>query len=147
MAKKEKDVTYYEAIGRRRTATARVRLYITKKPTKINAAAQKGEMYVNDMPIEDYFPSATYKQLYMKPFVTTETEGRFMVSIVTKGGGKHGQVEAVALGISRALELVDEDNRKKLKPVGLLSRDSRSRERRKPGTGGRARRQKQSPKR
>lgn len=147
MAKKDTNLTYYEAIGRRRTAVARVRLYLTKKPAKINAAAQKGEIFVNDMPIDQYFPTEAYKQLYMQPFNVTETAGRFLVSITARGGGKHGQVEAVALGISRALELVNEGNRAKLKPEGLLTRDSRGRERRKPGTGGRARRQKQSPKR
>lgn len=147
MAKKDKTLTYYEAIGRRRSATARVRLYITKKATKVNADVQKGQIYVNDMPIEAYFPSEILKKQYMKPLELAGAESRFTISITTSGGGKQGQLDAVTLGLSRALELVDADNRKKLKPEGLLSRDSRVRERRMAGTGGRARRQKQSPKR
>lgn len=70
-----------------------------------------------------------------------------MVSVIARGGGKHSQMEATMLGISRALEIADGDNRAVLKPQGFLSRDARARERRKPGTGGRARRVKQSPKR
>lgn len=145
--KKEKGITYYEAVGRRRSATARVRLYIAKKTMKVNSEAQKGQIYINDMPIESYFPSDILKKQYMLPLVLTGAEDRFTISITTSGGGKNGQLDAVVLGISRALELADGENRKKLKPAGLLSRDSRVRERRMAGTGGRARRQKQSPKR
>jgi small subunit ribosomal protein S9 len=147
MPKKEKNLTYYEGIGRRRSAVARVRLYISKKPTKVNTESQKGQIFINDMPIEQYFPSEILRKQYMLPLTITESESRFAISITASGGGKQGQLEAVSLGLARALELADAENRKKLKPEGLLSRDSRTRERRKPGTGGRARRKKQSPKR
>lgn len=147
---KVKTLKFYEAIGRRKSAIARVRLYLgTKgnKPTKMNAAVEKGGIMVNELPIEKYFQMDLYKTLYQLPLEVTDTVGRFAISILTQGGGKKSQIDAVQLGLARALELVDGDNRSKLKPEGLLSRDARVRERRKPGTGGRARRQKQSPKR
>lgn len=147
---KTKTLKYYEATGRRKSAIARVRLYLgTKgnKPTKVNSAVEKGTIMVNDLPIDSYFQMDMYKTLYNLPLVLTDAVGRFAISILTQGGGKKSQLSAVQLGLSRALELVDGDNRAKLKPEGLLSRDARVRERRKPGTGGRARRQKQSPKR
>jgi small subunit ribosomal protein S9 len=148
MATKDKALTYYEAIGRRRSAVARVRLYIQKAKTlTVNSEVKKGEIMVNDLPIDTYFPLDTDKIVYLKPLELADAVGRFAISIVVRGGGKHGQLEATAMGLARALELVDGSLRAKLKPEGLLTRDSRTRERRKPGTGGRARRQKQSPKR
>ncbi len=147
---KIKTLKYYEATGRRKSAIARVRLYLgTKgnKPPKINASVEKGSIMVNDLPVDAYFQMDMYKSLYNLPIVLSDAVGRFAISILTQGGGKKSQLSAVQLGLSRALELVDAENRAKLKPVGLLSRDARVRERRKPGTGGRARRQKQSPKR
>lgn len=148
MAPKTKALTYYEAIGRRRSAVARVRLYIQKAKTlSVNSEVKKGEIMVNDLPIDTYFPLDIDKKIYLKPLEIADAVGRFAISIVVRGGGKHGQLEATAMGLARALELVDGALRAKLKPEGLLTRDSRTRERRKPGTGGRARRQKQSPKR
>lgn len=149
-AQKVKTLKFYEAIGRRKSAIARVRLYLgTKgnKPTKMNTEVEKGTMMVNNLPIEKYFQMDNYKTLYQLPLEVTDAVGRFTISILTEGGGKKSQIDAVQLGLARALELVDGENRSKLKPEGLLSRDARVRERRKPGTGGRARRQKQSPKR
>ncbi len=148
MAPKAKAQTYYEAIGRRRSAVARIRLYIQKAKTlTVNSEVKKGEIMVNDLPIDTYFPLDTDKKIYLKPLEIADAVGRFAISIVVRGGGKHGQLEATAMGLARALELVDGSLRAQLKPEGLLTRDSRTRERRKPGTGGRARRQKQSPKR
>lgn len=148
MAPKEKKQSYYEAVGRRRSAVARVRLYIDAgKKTAVNNKAKKGEIFVNDKPIDEYFPISTFKEQYVLPLELTDNVDRFTISVLTKGGGVHGQMEAIKLGIARALELVDEDNRNLLKPYGLLSRDARVRERRKPGKGGKARRKKSSPKR
>lgn len=148
MPTKTKALTYYEAIGRRRSAVARVRLYIQKAKTlTVNSEVKKGDIMVNDLPIDTYFPLDTDKIIYLKPLELADAVGRFAISIVVRGGGKHGQLEATAMGLARALEIVDGTLRAKLKPEGLLTRDSRTRERRKPGTGGRARRQKQSPKR
>lgn len=144
MAKKKTDIKYYEAVGRRKSSLARVRLYIA---TTDKEKVKKGEIMVNNLPAVEYFPGKAHQALFTQPLDMIEARDRFAISILTRGGGKHGQMEASILGIARALELVDVENRATLKPEGLLSRDARVRERRKAGTGGRARRQKQSPKR
>ena len=76
-----------------------------------------------------------------------DNKNRFAISIKTSGGGKNGQLEAIVHGISRSLSKVDENYRSALKKNGFLTRDPRKKERRKVGTGGKARRAKQSPKR
>ena len=83
----------------------------------------------------------------MMPLKLTQNEGRFAISILTEGGGKNGQLEAIVHGLARALLLSDQGYKVVLKKAGLLTRDPRKRERRKVGTGGKARRAKQSPKR
>ncbi|KXK11732.1 MAG: 30S ribosomal protein S9 [Microgenomates bacterium OLB23] len=150
MAKQQKNITYYESIGRRKSAIARVRLYLSSAKAKLPksmAEAKKGEVYVNKMLVQEYFPGEVYKKEYLMPLALTENVNRFIISTLVRGGGIQGQLDALKLGISRALEMVDAENRAKLKPAGLLTRDARVRERRKVGTGGKARRQKQSPKR
>jgi small subunit ribosomal protein S9 len=133
--KAKKDYVY--AVGRRRSASARVRLY-----------RGKGENTVNVQAMDKYFPGSINKDIWSKPFKVTETTDSYYVSVKVVGGGKKGQLEAVTHGIARALaQEKKEEFRKPLKDAGLLTRDSRVRERRKVGTGGRARRQKQSPKR
>lgn len=128
---------YISAIGRRRTATARVRLF-----------KGKGKMVVNDQPIEDYFPGEVAKFHYLQPFQVTETVGKYDATIKVNGSGKKGQLEAVVHGLARAL---DKENQEAYHPAlrkaEVLTRDSRRRERRKPGQMGRARKKKQSPKR
>lgn len=157
MARKSKNLKYYEAIGRRKEAIARVRLYLVgvdKMATVVNPVGEgvlkikQGEIYVNGKPIKEYFPSEVNKTKYLFPLKTTNNEERFATSIVVRGGGTTGQLEAIVHGLSRAIEKVDHDQyRSSLKKLGLLTRDSRTRERRKVGTGGKARRVKQSPKR
>jgi small subunit ribosomal protein S9 len=84
----------------------------------------------------------------LRPFGATETSDKYYFTAKVLGGGKNGQLEAVVLGISRALvSISSEKNRSPLKKLGLLTRDSRIRQRRMVGMGGKARRQKQSPKR
>jgi len=150
MPKKTKNLQYYEGIGRRKSAVARVRLYILGKDRVINTEGLKikaGEIFVNKKPIGDYFPSLIEKNLYLMPLRITDNIDRFAISIKVNGGGKNGQLEAITHGIARALLLIDEANKKILKPTGLLTRDQRKKQRRKVGTGGKARRKKQSPKR
>jgi small subunit ribosomal protein S9 len=150
MAKKEKNLKYYEAIGRRKESVAQVRLYIADK-NGVTIAGKKilaGEMLVNTLPFEKSFAREVDKQRLFHPLQVTETMDRFAISIVVRGGGKNGQIEAISHGISRALTLVDETTYKTLlKKHDLTTRDPRAKERRKVGTGGKARRQKQSPKR
>ncbi|MBI4078956.1 MAG: 30S ribosomal protein S9 [Candidatus Levybacteria bacterium] len=130
---------YIFAVGRKKESSARVRLY---------PSGEKGVITVNGQPIETYFPGNVAKAQYMAPFFLTKTNDVFMVTVKVAGGGKSGQLSAVTHGIARALALYSKDAfRPILKLHGLLTRDARVRERRKVGTGGKARRQKQSPKR
>lgn len=151
MPKKTKDLKYYQAIGRRKRAVAQVRLYIggKAKPSTVSGNKIKpGEILVNQKPIAKIFPSEVEKSRYMVPLKQTKNEDRFAISIILKGGGRSGQLDAISLGLARALEKVDrEANRPVLKRRKLLTRDARVKERRKVGTGGKARRKKQSPKR
>lgn len=129
---------YISVVGRRRTAKARIRLYPHKK----------GDILVNDLPIEQYFPGEMAKKLYLEPLRTCNVIGKYLITIKVNGSGKMGQLGAVVHGMSRALiELDKEKFRPIIKDRGFLTRDSRMRERRKVGMGGKARRRKQSPKR
>jgi small subunit ribosomal protein S9 len=136
-ARKSKKKNYTYAVGRRKKSSARVRLY-----------HGKGETTINGMPIGEYFPGAVYEDVWSKPYKVTEASDKYYATVRVLGGGKKGQADAVAHGIARALAEVKKDGyRKPLKDAGLLTRDSRMKERRKVGTGGKARRKKQSPKR
>jgi len=128
--------TYTYAIGRRKAAVATVKLFFGK-----------GETTANKIAIEKYFPSKTSKIIYDRPFIVTDTLGKYYFQTKLTGGGKGGQVEALSLALCRALVKINEDYKPIIKPTGLLTVDSRVRERRMVGTGGKARRQKQSPKR
>ena len=141
--KTKKNYTY--AVGRRKTATARARLY--NKPS-VPGVEGEHQLMVNGVPAEQFFPSESQKSLYRKPFILTSTLQKMSASVVVAGSGKNAQLHAVVHAISRTLALIDrETNRPILKPAGLLTRDSRAKESRKVGTGGKARRSKQSPKR
>lgn len=134
---KNTKLKYTFAVGRRKEAVARVRLY-----------SGKGLSLVSEKPIEEYFPGEQAKILYLRPLMETNSSGKYYFTAKVAGGGKHGQLEALVHALSRALALEDKDqHRSLLKKRGLLTRDSRTRERRKVGTGGKARRKKQSPKR
>ena len=143
-------VTYYEAVGRRKNATARVRLYVVKEDgmTIAGVAVAKGDMIVNGRRAEKYFPGEVRKKVYLEPFRTTNTIGRFATSILVTGGGPSGQLGAALQGLARALEKTDKEKfRPILKKRGFLTRDPRKKERRKAGFAHKARARKQSPKR
>jgi len=114
---------YYEAVGRRKSATARVRLF----------PGGTGVIIVNDRPLEEYLARETDVLRLKEPFQVTATENRFDVSVKVKGGGVNGQAGAVRLGIARALLKVDPDLRPILRKGGFLTRDARVKERKKPG--------------
>jgi small subunit ribosomal protein S9 len=142
--------TYYEGIGRRKESTARVRLYVVnEEPVVISGKSMnKGDMTVNGKAIEKYFAGEIAKKIYSEPFRTTNTLGRFAVSVKTVGGGQMGQLAAFILGVSRALQKVDTEKfRPILKKRGFMTRDPRAKQRRKAGYAGKARARKQSPKR
>lgn len=143
-------VSYYEAVGRRKVASARVRLYVVKDEsfTLNGVELKKGDMIANGMPFEKYFYGEVYKKMYQEPFRTTNTMGRFATSVKVVGGGLNGQLSAVIHGISRALEKVDREKfRPILKKRGFMTRDPRAKQRRKAGFAGKSRARKQSPKR
>jgi len=118
------DMHYYEAVGRRKRATARVRLY---------PAGETAEIMINGKPVADYFPRKKDQRRLATPLQLVEMEGKFNVSVLTKGGGITGQSDAVRMGIARALIVADESLRPALKKAGLLTRDAREKERKKPG--------------
>jgi len=143
-AKSTKAKNYIYALGRRKTATARVRLY---KTSTVPGVDGKHQLVVNGKDAELYFPGEINKGLYRAPFILTETLQKMSASIKVEGSGPSGQLGATIHGIARALNLFDPSLRPALKAAGFLTRDSRAKERRKAGKGGKARRSKQSPKR
>ncbi|MCF8231802.1 MAG: 30S ribosomal protein S9 [Bacteroidales bacterium] len=110
------------AVGRRKTAIARVYL----KPGS-------GDIKINDRGFDEFFPRESTRKDIVAPFNVTETNGKYDVVVRIAGGGKFGQAEATRLGIARALNKVDEEFRLPLKEKGLLRRDARMVERKKPG--------------
>lgn len=127
---------YFYALGRRKASTARVRLQ-----------GGKGTITVNDKPAEEYFAGSKFLLNELnQPFVALQQENKFDISVRVTGGGHAGQVDAIRLGISKALALMNEDLKATLKRADLLSRDPRERERKKFGLKG-ARKQRQFTKR
>jgi small subunit ribosomal protein S9 len=127
---------YFYALGRRKSSTARVRLQ-----------GGKGAIIINDKPAADYFADSKYLMHELQqPFAVLEQENKFDISVRVSGGGHAGQVDAIRLGIAKALAIMNEDLRSTLKRADLLSRDSREKERKKYGLRG-ARKQRQFTKR
>jgi small subunit ribosomal protein S9 len=113
---------YIEAVGRRKTATARVRLY-----------PGTGEIVVNDKTFEAYFGRALDRMIMMQPLTLVGAQSTYNISIHCSGGGEGGQAAAARLGIARALIEGDANLRPALKQAGFLTRDARAKERKKPG--------------
>jgi len=111
-----------QTVGRRKRAVARVLL-----------APGKGEWKVNGRPLSDYFPRPTHQIRVMEPLKVVDAEGLFDVVIRVRGGGLTGQSDAVRLGLARALVHQDEERRPVLREHGMLTRDPRQVERKKPG--------------
>jgi small subunit ribosomal protein S9 len=109
-------------IGRRKEAVARIYL-----------STGKGNITVNGKDFKDYFPVDTMQYKLEQPFKTTDLSAKFDVKVNVDGGGTTGQAEAIRLAISRALCELDVENRPALKAEGLLTRDARVVERKKPG--------------
>ncbi|HUT19032.1 MAG TPA: 30S ribosomal protein S9 [Anaerolineae bacterium] len=115
---------YYEGVGRRKAATARVRLY-----TEDN----QGQIVVNGRPADEYFTRLGDIQAIREPLEAVGLEGNFFVSVLVKGGGVTGQADAVRHGLARALLKSDPELRPTLRRGGYLTRDPRVKERKKPG--------------
>ncbi len=109
-------------IGRRKTSVARV--YV--KPGK-------GQIIVNDRELNDYFQSEILQTTVKQAITLLKADGQYDVTVNVEGGGNKGQAEAIRLGIARALVTINAENRPPLKKEGLLTRDSRMVERKKPG--------------
>ena len=114
---------YTEAVGRRKTATARVRLY----------PAKKTEWNVNGKELKDYFKTDRLAGIASAALTADGIEGDYFVSVLVKGSGDNAQAEAVRLGVARALVKIDEMQRPTLKALGYMKRDPRSVERKKFG--------------
>ncbi|QGZ97851.1 30S ribosomal protein S9 [Mycoplasma sp. NEAQ87857] len=112
----------YRGLGRRKSSVARVRL-----------TQGQGNFVINGRPAREYLTSDIYLKDANQPFVLTETTGQFDVSVNVKGGGLSGQAGAIRLGIARALLEASLDYRAVLKAAGMLTRDARAKERKKPG--------------
>ncbi len=120
MAKQEK--VQYLGTGRRKKSVARVIL-----------TNGKGAFIINGRTFEEYIPSAATRLDVTQPLVLTESEGKYDISVNVHGGGLTGQAGAIRHGITRALMVINPELRLILKPAGLVTRDPRSKERKKPG--------------
>ena len=128
-AEKKDTKRYFEAVGRRKRAGARVRIF-TANPKE---SAAQGGFSVNDKTFKDYFRLPNLIETAMESLSKLKAADHFRISVKLDGGGINAQAEAVRLGIARALIKFDQNFRKKLKKSGLLSRDPREKERRKYG--------------
>lgn len=119
-----KSSQYYEGVGRRKSATARVRLTLSRK--------KEHSIVVNDKAITEYFDIAEHQNNVIKPLSVLGVEN-FDITIKVSGGGITGQADAIQLGLARALVKYDESLKKQLKDNNYLTRDPRGKERKKPG--------------
>jgi small subunit ribosomal protein S9 len=111
-----------QTVGRRKTAVARVLL----RPGK-------GEMSINGRTLQEYFPRPSLQIRIEEPLKVVQAEGRFDIRVLAAGGGLMGQADALRMGLARALVMFDEDHRRTLSNLGMLTRDARKVERKKPG--------------
>jgi small subunit ribosomal protein S9 len=109
-------------IGRRKTSVARI--YLTPG---------KGEIVINDRPLEKYFPTEIHKIVIQQPITLLEQAGKYDIKVNVRGGGYTGQAEAIRLAVARALCEIDPEHRPSLKKEGFLTRDPRMVERKKYG--------------
>jgi small subunit ribosomal protein S9 len=116
-------VKYFEGVGRRKTAVARVRLFTRGEKT----------ILINDKPLANYFSDTALEQTATSALTTMRCLDKFRVLVKVRGGGLHAQAEAIRHGTARALVLFNPDFRKRLRKAGYLTRDSRERERKKFG--------------
>lgn len=132
----KKGSTYHYSLGRRKSSTARVRIM-----------PGKGNVLINGKTASEYFASSKYLLNKLNdPFLAVDELNKYDVSVMVKGGGHNGQIEAIRLGIARALVEKNEELRSTLKKADMLGRDSREKERKKFGLKG-ARKQRQFTKR
>jgi len=120
------EITKFIGTGKRKSSVARVSLFYPGK----------GKIEVNGIDVDNYVPRDSLVSIIKQPLNVLDKINEYDISVNVKGGGPSGQAGAIRLGISRALVLVDPENRIALKSNGLLTRDSRKVERKKPGQPG-----------
>lgn len=120
---KSGEKTYYQGVGRRKRAIAQVRLF----------PGGKGDITINDRELANFFPEQLLRNIVTAPLDLLALTKQMTVTVKVSGGGKTGQAEAIRHGIARAAESFRPENRKELKVEGFLMRDSRKKERKKPG--------------
>jgi len=118
----EQNQLIHHSIGRRKCATARIFLM-----------PGKGSITINNRPVEAYFPYVLDSKQLLKPLLLVDLDKEYDIVVKVQGGGRKGQLDAIGLGIARAICLIDKSKRAVLKQQGLLSRDARIKERRKYG--------------
>src|SRR3989344_6313949 len=123
---------FYEAVGRRKWSTARVRV-LTKKSSDKQISEDKSIIIVNGKPYYDYFSTVRLQNVVEAPLKKLKSINRFKATVQVSGGGSSGQAGAIMFGLSRALVLFDTNFSKKLRKAGYLTRDPRAKERRKYG--------------
>lgn len=116
------DIRYFEAVGRRKRAVARVRLY-----------PGDGQIVINEKSLQEYFGRLQDWAGVTAPLKLADREGQYNISVIVKGGGITGQAQAIRHGVARALLLIQPSLRTTLRGAGYLTRDSREKERKKPG--------------
>ena len=117
---------YYEGVGRRKEATARVRIM-----------KGSGTFVINEKTLEEYFPTERDNKTVTEPLgVLSGSRSDYDISVLVKGGGVIGQADSVRLGLARAILKMEPELRPELSHAGFLSRDARSKERKKPGLKG-----------
>jgi len=114
--------SYFHGTGRRKSAVAQVKL-----------TSGNGAIIIDGKPLEERFPSLEHRRIIEQPFIATESSGKYNAVVKVLGGGITGQSAAIAHGISRALVNADERFKPVLRQSGLLTRDARAKERKKPG--------------
>jgi small subunit ribosomal protein S9 len=125
-AVKKASGVYFYAVGRRKTSVAQVRLFENDKATD-------NDIVINDKMLKDYFPTISLQNNLLTPLKAVGVHGKFSMTVLVRGGGVTGQVEATRLGIARALVIFNAEFKKTLKDLGMMTRDAREVERKKPG--------------
>jgi small subunit ribosomal protein S9 len=125
-AAKKASGKYFYAVGRRKTSVAQVRLFEDEKATD-------NDIVINDKKLKDYFPTISLQNNLLQPLKAVGVHGKFSMTVLVRGGGVTGQVEATRLGIARALVIFNPEFKKALKDLKLMTRDAREVERKKPG--------------
>ncbi len=127
--KKAVNGVYFYAVGRRKTSVAQVRLFEDEKATD-------ADLLINGKKLKEYFPTISLQNNFLAPLKAVGMHGKFRMTVLVRGGGVTGQVEATRLGISRALVVFNNELKKTLKDLGFMTRDAREVERKKPGLKG-----------